>query len=146
MQKSTGSMADAFIQLGDKLHKNFNQSLSVVSQHNASVNQHNRLMEQLRFEKEKFGLEFALQKLMSMQQLDINTKQALLSELTNRESVKSSALARQANEVNLRKSFENEDRKKRIGKHMAMGFANAMRDNSKSRTKTNINPIESLSV
>ena len=146
MAGSGGQMADAFISLGDKLHKNFNQTFAMSAQHSANINQHNRLMEQLKFEKDKFGLEFALQKLMSMQQLDIDAKQALLSELTNREGVKSSALTRQANEANLRKSLENEDRKKRVGKYMAMGFANAMRDNSKSRAKTNINPIESLGV
>lgn len=128
-----GAMADAFVNLGDKLHNNINSSIQVMTQNRDMVEKYQHLAKQLEFEKDKFGLQFALQKLQTMRGLNAQEKQLLLSELTARENVKGNALRRQMEEKGFRDSLISTERKRAIGNALASGFAGAMKDNAKPR-------------
>lgn len=126
-----GAMADAFVNLGDKLHKNFNETFALATQQKDVVEKYKHLAEQLAFEKDKFGIQFALQKLQTMRGVTAQEKQLLLQELTAREGTKTSALKRQMAERQFRESVISQERKKAIGDALATGFAGAMKDNTK---------------
>lgn len=136
MSAGGGALTDAFVNLGDKLHNNFNDTFSLVTQQKDVIQKYEHLTKQLEFDKKKFGLQFALQKLQTMRGINAQEKQLLLSELTAREGVKGKALSRQIAERGFRENIISQDRKRAIGNALATGFANAMKDNAKPMRMT----------
>ena len=132
---------DIGIELGDKIHKNTNETIAVMTNYMDVMKKYKHLADQLNFEKEKHGMEFALKKLMSMKELGFMERKILMMELTNRESVKSSALNRQQSEYGFRQQILDDKKKKQMGNAFALGFAKAIKGDAKgsnNHTKQNV--------
>lgn len=126
---SAGASVGASI--GDAVHSNSNDTVSMFMDYKAMMQEHYLLIDELNFEKEKFGLQFALKKLMAMAELNAMEKQMIMIELQGREKVRTSALDRQMKEYDFRKQLESEDRKKKVGKSLMLGFAKVLKGQGK---------------
>lgn len=126
-----GMMADAFVNLGDKLHKNFNQTYAMVASAKSDVEKNKLLFAQLEESKKQYGLDYALKRLMGMSQISATEKQSLMMELTGRSKAQSTFADTQIKNKGFRDDLAAQKRRNSVGKGFAMGFAKAMQGNSR---------------
>jgi len=124
-------MASMFIELGDKLHKNFNQTMSIAQQNNRAIEKNKILMEQLEQQKKEFGLNYALERLMTMEQISSMEKQAMMLELTGRADAQNKFMDTQKKEMDMRSDLEDKGRRESIGKGFAKGFSKSIQGSGK---------------
>lgn len=126
-------MVGSILSGGADIQNAINSSIDSITNIQDVMLKYKAIADQLQEDKKQFGLTFALQKLIAMADIEVAEKEILLKDLVAREGVKTSALDRQVTEHGFRQELQDEDRKKKTGKYMALGFAKAMKGQGNKR-------------